>query len=91
MPRGAFAWVTKKMRSELRAAGLTIPLVTSNRINMPEVGEQILADGSADMVSLARPLLADADFVAQGARRSCGTTSTPASPATRPAWTTPSS
>jgi 2,4-dienoyl-CoA reductase (NADPH2) len=63
VPRGAFAWVTKKMRDELRAAGLTIPLVTSNRINMPEVGEQILADGCADMVSLARPLLADADFV----------------------------
>ncbi len=63
VPRGAFAWVTKKMRERLRADGLTIPLVTSNRINMPEVGEQILADGSADMVSLARPLLADPDFV----------------------------
>jgi 2,4-dienoyl-CoA reductase (NADPH2) len=67
VPRGAFAWVTKKMRSELRAAGLTIPLVTSNRINMPEVGEQVLADGAADMVSLARPLLADADFVNKAA------------------------
>jgi 2,4-dienoyl-CoA reductase (NADPH2) len=65
VPRAAFAWVTKKMREELRAAGLTIPLVTSNRINMPEVGEQILADGCADMVSLARPLLADPDFVAK--------------------------
>jgi 2,4-dienoyl-CoA reductase (NADPH2) len=65
VPRGAFAWVTKKMRDELRAAGVTIPLVTSNRINMPEVGEQILADGCADMVSLARPLLADAGFVAK--------------------------
>ncbi|MBK7533376.1 NADPH-dependent 2,4-dienoyl-CoA reductase [Piscinibacter sp.] len=65
VPRGAFAWVTKKMREELRAAGLTIPLVTSNRINMPEVGEQILADGCADMVSLARPLLADPGFVAK--------------------------
>ncbi|HNW62212.1 MAG TPA: NADPH-dependent 2,4-dienoyl-CoA reductase [Piscinibacter sp.] len=65
VPRGAFAWVTKKMREELRAAGLSIPLVTSNRINMPEVGEQILADGCADMVSLARPLLADPDFVAK--------------------------
>lgn len=63
VPRGAFAWVTKKMRETLRAEGITIPLVTSNRINMPEVGEQILADGSADMVSLARPLLADPDFV----------------------------
>ena len=65
VPRGAFAWVTKKMREELRAAGLSIPLVTSNRINMPEVAEQILADGCADMVSLARPLLADPDFVAK--------------------------
>ncbi|MGZ9031472.1 MAG: oxidoreductase, partial [Burkholderiaceae bacterium] len=63
VPRGAFAWVTKKMREELRGAGLTVPLVTSNRINTPEVGEQVLADGCADMVSLARPLLADADFV----------------------------
>ena len=67
VPRGAFAWVTKKMREELRAAGLTIPLVTSNRINMPEVGEQVLADGSADMVSLARPLLADPEFVNKAA------------------------
>jgi 2,4-dienoyl-CoA reductase (NADPH2) len=63
VPRAAFAWVTKKMRTELRAAGLTIPLVTSNRINMPEVAEHLLADGSADLVSLARPLLADPDFV----------------------------
>jgi 2,4-dienoyl-CoA reductase (NADPH2) len=65
VPRGAFAWVTKKMRAELRAAGITIPLVTSNRINTPEVGEQLLADGCADMVSLARPLLADPHFVAK--------------------------
>ena len=65
VPRGAFAWVTQKMRRELRAAGLTIPLVTSNRINMPDVAEQILADGCADMVSLARPLLADPAFVAK--------------------------
>ena len=67
VPRGAFAWVTKKMREELRAAGLGIPLVTSNRINTPELAEQILADGSADMVSLARPLLADPDFVRKAA------------------------
>ncbi len=67
VPRGAFTWVTKKMRSELRAAGLGIPLITSNRINMPEVGEQVLADGCADMVSLARPLLADPDFVNKAA------------------------
>jgi 2,4-dienoyl-CoA reductase (NADPH2) len=65
VPRGAFAWVTKKMREELRAAGIATPLVTSNRINTPEVAEQVLADGCADMVSMARPLLADADFVAK--------------------------
>jgi 2,4-dienoyl-CoA reductase (NADPH2) len=67
VPRGAFGWVTQKMRRELRAAGLTIPLITSNRINMPEVAEQLLADGCADMVSLARPLLADAEFVNKAA------------------------
>jgi 2,4-dienoyl-CoA reductase (NADPH2) len=65
VPRGAFAWVTRKMRDALRAAGIATPLVTSNRINTPEVGEQILADGCADMVSLARPLLADPAFVAK--------------------------
>ena len=58
VPRGAFAWLTKKMRGEV-----TIPLVTSNRINTPEFAEQLLADGAADMVSMARPLLADAHFV----------------------------
>ncbi|MCM0609462.1 MAG: NADPH-dependent 2,4-dienoyl-CoA reductase [Ideonella sp. WA131b] len=65
VPRGAFAWVTRLMRDALRARGVTAPLVTSNRINTPEVAEQVLADGSADLVSLARPLLADADFVAK--------------------------
>jgi 2,4-dienoyl-CoA reductase (NADPH2) len=71
VPRGAFAWVTEKMRKELRAAGITTPLITSNRINMPEVAEAILEQGCADMVSMARPLLADAEFVnkaAQGRR-----------------------
>jgi 2,4-dienoyl-CoA reductase (NADPH2) len=72
VPRGAFAWVTKKMRAELRAAGVAIPLVTSNRINTPEVAEQLLADGCADMVSLARPLLADAEFVAKAAAGRAG-------------------
>jgi 2,4-dienoyl-CoA reductase (NADPH2) len=65
VPRGAFAWVTRKMRAELRAAGIDVPLVTSNRINTPEVAERILADGCADLVSLARPLLADPEFVAK--------------------------
>jgi len=58
VPRGAFAWVTKKMKREV-----TIPLVTSNRINLPSTAEQILSDGCGDMVSMARPLLADPEFV----------------------------
>jgi 2,4-dienoyl-CoA reductase (NADPH2) len=67
VPRAAFAWVTRRLRDELRAAGLGVPVITSNRINTPEVAEQVLADGSADMVSLARPFLADADFVVKAA------------------------
>ena len=62
VPRGAFSWVTKKMKGQVK-----IPLITTNRINTPEVGEQILADGCADMVSMARPLLADPDFVNKAA------------------------
>ncbi|APE42167.1 NADPH-dependent 2,4-dienoyl-CoA reductase [Sulfitobacter alexandrii] len=58
VPRAAFAWVTRKLMGKVG-----IPLITSNRINTPEVAEQVLADGCADMVSLARPMLADADFV----------------------------
>jgi 2,4-dienoyl-CoA reductase (NADPH2) len=54
VPRAGFAWVTKKLKGEV-----AIPLITTNRINMPEVAERILADGEADMVSMARPLLAD--------------------------------
>ncbi|TAL26348.1 MAG: NADPH-dependent 2,4-dienoyl-CoA reductase [Aquabacterium sp.] len=63
VPRAAFAWVTQKMKAEFAASGITVPLVTSNRINTPEVAEQVLADGCADMISMARPLLADAEFV----------------------------
>ena len=64
VPRGAFAWVTRR----LRAAGVVkIPLVTSNRINTPEVAEEVLASGAADLVSMARPLLADPEFVAKAA------------------------
>ena len=58
VPRGAFTWVTRKLKGEV-----SIPLITTNRINVPEVAEQILAQGDADMVSMARPLLADADWV----------------------------
>lgn len=63
VPRAGFAWVTAKLRAQLRAEGISTPLITSNRINTPEVAEGVLADGSADMVSMARPFLADAEFV----------------------------
>ncbi len=63
VPRAGFAWVTAKVRAALRAEGITTPLITSNRINTPEVAESVLADGSADMVSMARPFLADPEFV----------------------------
>ena len=58
VPRAAFTWVTKKMKEEL-----SIPLVTSNRINMPETAEKILSEGDADMISMARPFLADPEWV----------------------------
>ena len=58
VPRAAFTWVTAKFRK-----ALSIPVITSNRINTPEVAEQVLARGDADMVSMARPFLADPDFV----------------------------
>lgn len=60
VPRGAYTFVTKKVMGEV-----SVPLVTTNRINTPEIAEQLLVDGAADMVSLARPLLADPDFVAK--------------------------
>ncbi|MFE6223165.1 FAD-dependent oxidoreductase [Streptomyces sp. NPDC057854] len=62
VPRGAYTWVTKKLMGEV-----SVPLVTSNRINTPEVAEAILADGRADLVSLARPFLADPAFVNKAA------------------------
>ncbi|MGV6847100.1 MAG: FAD-dependent oxidoreductase [Marinibacterium sp.] len=62
VPRAAFAWVTRKLMGKV-----TIPLITSNRINTPDVAEELLAQGCADMVSLARPMLADAGFVAKAA------------------------
>jgi len=58
VPRGAFSWVTARMRPEVN-----IPVITSNRINTPQVAEDILNRGDADMVSMARPFLADAEFV----------------------------
>ena len=62
VPRAAFTWVTKKMKEEL-----TIPLVTSNRINMPETAEKVLAEGHADLISMARPFLADPEWVNKAA------------------------
>ncbi|GGW12700.1 NADPH-dependent 2,4-dienoyl-CoA reductase [Streptomyces capoamus] len=62
VPRGAYTWVTKKLMGEV-----SVPLVTTNRINTPELAEELLADGCADMVSVARPMLADPDFVAKAA------------------------
>jgi 2,4-dienoyl-CoA reductase (NADPH2) len=58
VPRAAFGWVTRKLRGHV-----SIPLITSNRINTPEVAEQLLGEGTCDMVSMARPFLADAFFV----------------------------
>lgn len=60
VPRRAFAWVTKKLMGQVR-----VPVITSNRINTPEVAEEVLAEGCADMVSMARSFLADPDFVAK--------------------------
>ena len=62
VPRAAFTWVTKKLMGNVN-----IPVITSNRINHPEVAENVLESGCADMVSMARPFLADADFVAKAA------------------------
>ncbi|MEV8349396.1 FAD-dependent oxidoreductase [Streptomyces niveus] len=60
VPRGAYTWVTKALMGSV-----SVPLITGNRVNTPEVAEELLADGRADMVSLARPFLADPDFVAK--------------------------
>jgi 2,4-dienoyl-CoA reductase (NADPH2) len=62
VPRAAFAWATARLMGQVG-----VPVITSNRINTPDVAEALLADGVADMVSLARPFLADPDFVAKAA------------------------
>ncbi|ABN61557.1 NADPH-dependent 2,4-dienoyl-CoA reductase [Shewanella baltica] len=62
VPRGAFAWVTEKLKQSV-----SVPLIATNRINTPEIGEQIIASGQADMVSMARPFLADPEFVNKAA------------------------
>ena len=58
VPRAAFTWVTRRLRDEV-----SVPLVTTNRINMPQTAEKVLAEGDADMISMARPFLADPDWV----------------------------
>lgn len=62
VPRAGWAWVTQKLMGKV-----SIPVITSNRINTPAVAEELLAEGAADMVSMARPFLADADFVVKAA------------------------
>jgi len=62
VPRAAFTWVTARFKREL-----SVPVITSNRINTPEVAEEVLARGDADMISMARPFLADPDFVNKAA------------------------
>ena len=62
VPRAAFTWVSARLRAEM-----PIPVITSNRINTPEVAEAVIARGDADMVSMARPFLADANFVTKSA------------------------
>ena len=62
VPRAAFTWATARIRDSLN-----IPVITSNRINTPEVAEEVLVRGDADMISMARPFLADAEFVIKSA------------------------
>ena len=63
VPRGAFTWVTAKLKNSVK-----VPLITSNRINTPELAEDILENNYADMVSMARPFLADAEFVSKASQ-----------------------
>ncbi|EGU41549.1 NADPH-dependent 2,4-dienoyl-CoA reductase [Vibrio splendidus] len=63
VPRGAFSWVTEKVKPHV-----SIPVITCNRINTPEEAERIISSGQADMVSMARPFLADPDFVNKAAQ-----------------------
>jgi 2,4-dienoyl-CoA reductase (NADPH2) len=67
VPRAAFSWITKKLMGQVN-----IPIITSNRINTPQVGEDVLATGCADMVSMARPMLADAHFVSKAMNGKAG-------------------
>ncbi len=63
VPRKAFTWISERIKQEV-----SIPVITTNRINTPEIAEEILSNGQADMVSMARPFLADAEFVNKAAK-----------------------
>ena len=67
VPAGIWRGATARLRAELRTSGIEVPVCASNRINTPELAEEILAAGEADLVSMARPLLADPEFVAKAA------------------------
>ena len=71
VPRAAFTWVTAKLK-----AHVSVPLITTNRINTPETAEEVLQRGDADMVSMARPFLADPEFVNKAARNKSATINT---------------
>ncbi|WP_224415797.1 FAD-dependent oxidoreductase [Modicisalibacter tunisiensis] len=71
VPRAVFSEVTRRMKAEL-----TIPLITTNRINMPDVAERLLAEGVADMVSMARPFLADPEWLAKAGQGDDGAINT---------------
>ncbi len=71
VPRAAFTWITQRMKSQVN-----IPLITTNRINTPDVAEQVLKDGHADMVSMARPFLADPEFVKKASEDSADSINT---------------
>jgi 2,4-dienoyl-CoA reductase (NADPH2) len=68
VPRAAFAWVSQKLRQTLQQEGIQVPIVTTNRINTPEIAETLLAQGCADVISMARPFLADPEFMNKAQR-----------------------
>ncbi|EPY28057.1 2,4-dienoyl-CoA reductase (NADPH2), partial [Angomonas deanei] len=65
VPRAGYAWATRALKQHLQSRGVSVPVVAVNRLNHPDVLEQVLADGDADLVSMARPWLTDAQFMAK--------------------------
>ena len=80
VPRAAFSWVTRKLKGKV-----SVPLVTTNRINDPQVADDVISRGDADMVSMARPFLADAELLSKR-KAAVRMRSTPASAVTGPVW-----